>query len=82
MTIELENIQLLAKQCGIDAIGAAPVERLDNEAERLFDWIDKRFHGEMSWIAREPEKRRAESIMLRAERLRMLRIRFLVISII
>lgn len=57
MTIELGYIQRLAEQYGIDAIGAAPVARLDNETERLFDWIERGFHGEMSWIAREPEKR-------------------------
>ncbi len=57
VVIDLKKIEQIASECGIDKIGAVRADRLDTEAERLSEWIATGFHGEMAWMAREPEKR-------------------------
>jgi epoxyqueuosine reductase len=42
---------------GFDKIGITPSERLVTEEARLREWLDHGYHGEMQWLAREPEKR-------------------------
>ena len=46
-----------AKELGIEKIGIAPAERLTAEGPRLLEWLGRAYHGEMGWMAREPEKR-------------------------
>lgn len=42
---------------GIDKLGIAPATVLEGEGRRLKEWLGLGFHGEMSWMARGPEKR-------------------------
>jgi epoxyqueuosine reductase len=42
---------------GFDKIGIAPSARLVAEEARLREWLDHGYHGEMQWLAREPERR-------------------------
>jgi epoxyqueuosine reductase len=57
VTLSITRLRSLALELGIDKIGAVPVHALTDEAEHLTDWLSKGFHGEMQWLAREPEKR-------------------------
>jgi epoxyqueuosine reductase len=52
-----DQIKAAAHEIGFDKVGVAPAEPLSDEGPRLRDWLAKGFHGEMAWIAREPEKR-------------------------
>ncbi len=51
------QIKQQALQLGFSKVGIAPAERLSVERERLREWLRRGFHGEMSWIARDPEQR-------------------------
>ena len=42
---------------GFHKVGIVRAERLVDEAPRLKEWLARGYHGEMSWMAREVEKR-------------------------
>jgi epoxyqueuosine reductase len=63
---ELDNISLFslsqrikekARELGCDKVGIVPALILADEREKLDEWLDLGFHGEMRWMAREPERR-------------------------
>ena len=51
------KIKEKALELGFCRVGVVPAERLSLESERLFEWLDRGYHGEMGWMDREPEKR-------------------------
>jgi epoxyqueuosine reductase len=52
-----EKIRRKASEIGFHKIGIARAEKLAPESRYLTQWLEKDFHGEMSWMEREPEKR-------------------------
>jgi epoxyqueuosine reductase len=42
---------------GFEKVGIVPAEPLTNERERLREWLGRGYHGEMRWMARDPEMR-------------------------
>lgn len=52
-----DRIRQKGEEIGFYAIGIAPAAVLLDEGSRLKDWLARGFHGEMSWMEREPEKR-------------------------
>jgi epoxyqueuosine reductase len=42
---------------GFHKVGIVSAEPLDQEAPRLKEWLARGYHGEMSWMARDVEKR-------------------------
>ncbi|HEY6047357.1 MAG TPA: tRNA epoxyqueuosine(34) reductase QueG [Pyrinomonadaceae bacterium] len=46
-----------ALDLGFHKVGIVPAEKLSTEADRLQEWLARGFHGEMNWLAREPEHR-------------------------
>ncbi len=57
MTSKAEKIKELALEAGFDKAGIALAEPLEPEGFRLLEWLRARFHGDMAWMEREPEKR-------------------------
>lgn len=55
--ITAQRIRELAQQAGFDDAGCAPAERLDNEAERLQQWLAQGCHGSMRYMEENFEKR-------------------------
>jgi len=51
-----EVIRSHARSIGFDLVGFAPA-RLPWEATHLTEWLDRGYHGEMAWMAREPGRR-------------------------
>lgn len=51
------KIKAQALTLGFDKVGIVPAVPLSTESERLSDWLDRGYHGEMAWLARDPEKR-------------------------
>src|SRR5688572_19022134 len=52
-----DRIKSKAAEIGFSKAGIARAEPLAAEGERLSQWLDRGFHGEMAWLEREPEKR-------------------------
>ncbi len=52
-----EQIKWKALEIGFHKIGVVRAEPLLEEGERLKEWLAKNYHGTMSWMEREPEKR-------------------------
>lgn len=46
-----------ARKIGFDKVGIVPATKLEAEGDRFREWLANGFHGEMSWMEREPEKR-------------------------
>jgi epoxyqueuosine reductase len=53
------KIKAIAAELGFAKCGIVPADRLDAEAERLSEWLDRGYHGEMRWMNR-PEQDRAD----------------------
>ncbi len=47
----------LAREVGFDFVGISKAERLDEEAQRLEQWLNDGRHGEMGWMENHFEKR-------------------------
>ena len=50
-------IKAHARASGFDKVGIVPASALAPERERLVEWLQKGYHGEMEWMARDPETR-------------------------
>ena len=57
MTSLSEKIREKALELGFTKAGIVHAEALGIEGERLRGWLGREFHGQMTWMAREPEKR-------------------------
>ena len=58
------NIYDLAIEVGFDDCGVAPVQRLDNDAQFMDQWIAQGLHGNMDYLERNREKRYDPSILV------------------
>ena len=58
-----EQIKEKAKALGFEKCGIVPSTPLVVELKRLNEWLEHGFHGEMSWMNREPEKRTDPSFL-------------------
>ena len=52
-----ERIKEKAAQLGFAKAGIVPAAPLKIEEQRLREWLDRGFHGNMAWMERDPEKR-------------------------
>ncbi|MEK7866109.1 MAG: tRNA epoxyqueuosine(34) reductase QueG [Planctomycetota bacterium] len=50
------RVKEAAHRIGFDAVGIARADRSE-DADRFREWIARRFHGEMAWMERDPERR-------------------------
>lgn len=51
------QIKRHAHELGFNKVGIVPAEKLSPEESRLQEWLDRGFHGEMGWMARDPHQR-------------------------
>jgi epoxyqueuosine reductase len=51
------KIKERARELGFHKVGIVPAGALVNERERLTEWLERGFHGEMRWMARDPTQR-------------------------
>jgi epoxyqueuosine reductase len=52
-----EKIRSKALELGFEKVGFARAQELEPEGARFFEWLTRGYHGEMAWLAREPQKR-------------------------
>lgn len=62
------DIKKKALEIGFHKVGIVPALPLDNETSKLREWLSLGFHGEMAWMAREPEKRGDPRLLFPAAR--------------
>ena len=58
------HIYDLAIEVGFDDCGVAPVQRLDNDAQFMDQWIAQGLHGNMDYLERNRDKRYDPSILV------------------
>lgn len=51
------QIKIHARELGFHKVGIVPAERLSSEQSHLLEWLRRGYHGEMAYMAREPEQR-------------------------
>jgi epoxyqueuosine reductase len=51
------RIKARAFAAGFEKIGIVPAQALDDEHNQLVQWLERGYHGEMAWMARNPELR-------------------------
>jgi epoxyqueuosine reductase len=59
-----EEIKLKARRLGFDKVGIAPAIALTEEGDRLNEWLARGFHGQMSYMARDPQQRADPRLLL------------------
>lgn len=52
-----EKIKQKAVEIGFDKVGIVRADPLTHENDHLNTWLENNFYGQMSWMAREPDKR-------------------------
>ena len=58
-----QRIKNVAREIGFEKVGIVRAEPLETEGKHLRDWLDRNFHGEMSWLEREPGKRADPTVL-------------------
>ena len=64
MKLTSTNIYDLAIEVGFDDCGVAPVQRLDNDAQFMDQWLAQGLHGNMDYLERNRDKRYDPSILV------------------
>lgn len=57
MNLLAENIKQQARALGFDKVGIVPAEALTEEGGKLREWLEQGFHGQMAYMARDPQQR-------------------------
>ncbi|MFZ0062794.1 MAG: tRNA epoxyqueuosine(34) reductase QueG [Pyrinomonadaceae bacterium] len=52
-----DQIRQRARELGFELVGIVPATSLSREQDRLREWLSRGYHGEMSWMARDPDQR-------------------------
>ncbi len=52
-----QDIKKWALSLGFEKVGIAPAEKLDQESQRLQEWLSRGYQGTMSWMERNVDKR-------------------------
>ncbi len=51
------EIKQVARELGFNKVGIVPATALTEEGQRLRQWLARNFHGQMQYMARDPEQR-------------------------
>jgi epoxyqueuosine reductase len=68
MLLSSVAIKQKAAEIGFHKTGIVPAQPLYEEGDRLNEWLKRGYHGEMAWLAREPEKRSDPRLLFPAAR--------------
>jgi epoxyqueuosine reductase len=61
-----EEIKTKARELGFSKVGIVAATALTEEGARLREWLGRNFHGEMGYMARDPEQRADPRLLLPA----------------
>ncbi len=62
--IDSQAIKRLAYQVGFDLCGVCVPEVIPEARERYFRWLEKNYHGELAYLAKNPERRSDPRLLL------------------
>ena len=68
MTIDSTLVKKLAFEVGFDLCGIASAEPLGEDASQFARWLNLEYHGEMGYLARDPERRGQPRLVLEGAR--------------
>ncbi len=62
--LQTAQIKRKAHELGFDKVGIVPATALTEEGRELREWLANNFHGEMHYLARDPDKRSDPRLLL------------------
>ncbi len=62
--IDAQAIKRLAYQVGFDLCGVCAPEIIPEARERYYRWLEKKYHGELTYLAKNPERRSDPRLLL------------------
>ena len=62
--LNTNELKQQARSLGFDKVGVVPATALTAEGERLQEWLSHNLHGEMNYMARNPEQRADPRLLL------------------
>ncbi len=62
--IDAQAIKRLAYQVGFDLCGICAPEIIPEARERYYRWLEKKYHGELAYLAKNPERRSDPRLLL------------------
>ena len=62
--IDAQGIKRLAYGVGFDLCGICSPEVIPEARERYYRWLEKRYHGELAYLAKDPERRSDPRLLL------------------
>lgn len=62
--IDAQGIKRLAYGVGFDLCGVCAPEVIPEARERYYQWLEKRYHGELAYLAKDPERRSDPRLLL------------------
>ncbi len=66
--IDAQEIKRLAYQVGFDLCGICSPEIIPEARERYYLWLEKRYHGELDYLAKDPQRRSDPRLLLEGGR--------------
>ena len=68
VALHSEEIKARSREIGFDKVGIVPATALTEEGQRLREWLDRGFHGQMGYLARDPEQRTDPRLLMPSTR--------------
>lgn len=62
------HIKEIAFDCGFDLCGICSPEVIPEARERYYQWLEKKYHGELNYLAKDPVRRSDPSLLLEGAR--------------
>jgi epoxyqueuosine reductase len=66
--VRSEEIKERAREIGFDKVGIVSAAALTEEGQRLREWLDRGFHGQMGYMARDPSQRADPRLLMPSAR--------------
>lgn len=63
MKPQREEIEVLARDAGFSAVAITSVEPLGDDYRRFCEWLEHRYHADMSYLSRAPERQSSPALV-------------------
>ena len=66
--IDAQEIKRLAYQVGFDLCGICSPDLIPEARDRYYLWLEKKYHGELGYLAKDPQRRSDPRLLLKGGR--------------